>query len=85
MKSKLMPREDGSFQITEKINDNAYNVDLLGEYKVSAMFNVSDLFLFDVGWDDIIQLIPKNLLVVLVGPITRARAKKLKEDFNRLL
>jgi hypothetical protein len=80
-----MPREYGSFQITEKINDNAYNVDLLGEYKVSVMFNVSDLFLFDVGLDDIIQLIPKNPLVVLVGPITRVKAKKLKEDFNRLL
>jgi len=29
-KSKLQPRGDGSFQILEKINDNAYKVDLLG-------------------------------------------------------
>jgi len=26
-----------------------YKVDLLGEYDVSAIFNVSDLFLFDIG------------------------------------
>ena len=40
-KSKLMPRGDSPFQILEKINDNAYKMDNLGEY------NVSDLSLFD--------------------------------------
>ena len=48
-KTKLHPRGDGPFQILEKINDNAYKVDLPGEYKVSATFNVSDLSPFDVG------------------------------------
>ena len=40
------------FQILERINDNAYHLDLLGEYKVSSTFNVADLrpFLAD---DDI--------------------------------
>jgi hypothetical protein len=28
MRSKLMPRGDGSFQILERINDNAYKVNL---------------------------------------------------------
>ena len=28
-KSKLMPRADGPFRIIEKVNDNAYKVDLL--------------------------------------------------------
>ena len=42
-RSKLHPRGDGPFQILENINDNAYKVDLPGEYKVSATFNVSDL------------------------------------------
>ncbi|KAI5668620.1 hypothetical protein M9H77_18473 [Catharanthus roseus] len=51
-KSKLDDREDGPFQILEKINDNAYKVDLLGHYNVSATFNVSDLFLFDIGDGD---------------------------------
>jgi len=46
-----MPRGDGLFQIIEKINDNAYKVDLPGEYDVSAIFNVADLSLFDVGDD----------------------------------
>jgi hypothetical protein len=33
-RSKLHPRGAGPFQILEKINDNAYKVDLPGEYKV---------------------------------------------------
>jgi hypothetical protein len=39
---------DGPFQVLERINDNAYKLDLLGEYNISATFNVSDLSLFDV-------------------------------------
>ena len=31
----------------EKINDNAYKIDLPSEYNVSATFNVSDLSLID--------------------------------------
>jgi len=42
-KSKLMPRVDGPFRIIEKVNDNAYKVDLPGDYNVSATFNVKDL------------------------------------------
>ena len=50
-RSKLNPRGDGPFQILEKINDNAYKVDLPGEFNVSATFNVADLCPFDVGDD----------------------------------
>jgi hypothetical protein len=46
-----MPRGDGPYQIIERINDNAYKVDLPGEYGVSDTFNISNLFLFDVGDD----------------------------------
>ena len=42
-KSKLMPRADGPFEVIEKINDNAYKVDLPGDYGVSCTFNVADL------------------------------------------
>ena len=49
--TKLHSRGDGPFQILEKINDNAYKVDLPDEYKVSATFNVSDFSPFDVGED----------------------------------
>ncbi|KAL5837241.1 hypothetical protein ACOSQ3_014410 [Xanthoceras sorbifolium] len=50
-KSKLLPRGDGPFQVLERINDNAYKLDLPGEYNVSATFNVSDLSPFDAGDD----------------------------------
>ena len=43
-----MPRGDGPYQIIERINDNAYKMDLLGEYGVSDTFNISNLSLFDV-------------------------------------
>jgi len=38
-----MPRADGPFEILEKINDNAYKVELPGDYGVLATFNVTDL------------------------------------------
>ena len=38
-----MPRAKGPFEILEKVNDNAYKVDLSGDYGVLAMFNVADL------------------------------------------
>jgi hypothetical protein len=46
-----MPRGGGPFQIIERVNNNAYKVDLLCEYCVSVTFNVVDLSLFDVGDD----------------------------------
>ena len=35
-RSKLHPRGDGPFQVLVRINDNAYKLDLLGEYNISA-------------------------------------------------
>ena len=49
--SKLHPRRDGPFQVLKRINDNAYKLDLLGEYNISTTFNVSDLSPYDVGDD----------------------------------
>ena len=48
---KLLPKGDGPFQVLERITDNAYKLYLLGEYNVSATFNVTDLSPFDVGDD----------------------------------
>ena len=42
-KNELKPREDGPFEVLEKINDNSYKVDLLGNYGVSATFIVVNL------------------------------------------
>ena len=50
-RSKLLLRGDGPFQVLERINDNAYKLDLPDEYNVSATFNVTDLSLFYVGDD----------------------------------
>ena len=50
-RSKLLPRGDRPFQVLARINDNAYKLDLTGEYSVSASFNVSDLSPFDAGDD----------------------------------
>ena len=46
-----MPRENESFQILEKINDNSYKVDLPSEYSVSVISMFFYLSLFDVGDD----------------------------------
>ncbi|KAH9648161.1 WD REPEATS REGION domain-containing protein [Citrus sinensis] len=48
MRSKLLPKGDGPFQVVARINDNAYKLDLPGEYNVSATFNVSDLYPFNI-------------------------------------
>jgi hypothetical protein len=42
-KSKLMPRAAGPSKILSKINDNAYKLELLPEFRVSPSFNISDL------------------------------------------
>ncbi|KAF8074390.1 hypothetical protein N665_1106s0001 [Sinapis alba] len=41
-KSKLLPRTDGPFKVLERINNNAYKIDLQGKYDVSSTFNVAD-------------------------------------------
>jgi len=41
--AKLSPRADDPFKVVQKINDNAYKVELPGTYGVSATFNVADL------------------------------------------
>ena len=38
-----MPRADGPFKIIEKINDNAYKLELPPKFGVSPSFNISDL------------------------------------------
>nr|GEW63606.1 RNA-directed DNA polymerase [Tanacetum cinerariifolium] len=52
--AKLQPRADGPFRVLERINDNAYKIDLPGHYGVSATFNVADLTLYvgDEPFDD---------------------------------
>jgi hypothetical protein len=50
-KNKLDARGDGPFLVLERINDDAYKIDLPGEYGVPATFNISDLSPFDMDSD----------------------------------
>ena len=97
-RSKLLPRGDGPFQVLERINDNAYKLDLPGEYTVSATFNVTDLSPFDAGDDlranpfqdegndeDMTKKTRGEPFKVPVGPVTRARAKRFKDDLQNLI
>jgi hypothetical protein len=38
-----MPRADGPFKVLEKINENAYKLDLPIYFGVSPTFNIADL------------------------------------------
>uniref|UniRef100_A0A2N9ICG5 Uncharacterized protein n=1 Tax=Fagus sylvatica TaxID=28930 RepID=A0A2N9ICG5_FAGSY len=78
-KTKLHPRGDGPFQILEKINDNAHKVDLPGEDSRSNPF--------EERGNDGNQSGPslKDPLQVPDGPITRSRAKKIKEAMQGLV
>jgi hypothetical protein len=42
-KSKLMARADGPLKVLEKINENAYKLNLPADFGVSPTFNIADL------------------------------------------
>jgi hypothetical protein len=54
-KSKLMLGADGPFKLLEKINENAYKLDLPVDFRVSPTFNFADLKSY-LGEDDEIEL-----------------------------
>ncbi|XP_071901000.1 uncharacterized protein [Coffea arabica] len=98
--SKLSPRGDGPFQVLERINDNAYRLDLPGEYNVSATFNVADLSPFLAGDEHDLRANPfqeegndadethgvqVDPVKVPQGPVTRARSKRFKESLQALV
>ncbi|RVW30307.1 Retrovirus-related Pol polyprotein from transposon 17.6 [Vitis vinifera] len=76
-RSKLHPRGDGPFQVLERINDNAYNLDLPGDDSRTNPFE-------ERGNDENQQAF-KDPLHVPIGPITKARSKKIKEALNGLI
>ena len=97
-RSKLLPKGDGPFQVLERINNNAYQLDLPNEYTVSATFNVTDLSPFDAGDDFRTNPFQEegndgsrakegsvDPLVVPLGPMTRVRAKRFKEALHVLI
>ena len=98
-KGKLDPRGDGPFQVLERLSNNAYVIDLPGEYNVSATFNVADLSPFpfaaetdsnknpsEEGGDD--ADIPEESPIMVpqsTRPFTRSQAKQLKHGIISII
>ncbi|XP_033139473.1 uncharacterized protein LOC117131451, partial [Brassica rapa] len=89
-KSKLMPRIDGPFEVTKRINDNAYKLDLQDEPDLRSNP-------FQEGGDDVImdQLssgddedldkpTDGDDLALPKGPMTRSRSRKLTQVIGGL-
>jgi hypothetical protein len=86
-KSKLMPCAAAPFKVLEKINDNAYKLELPPEFGVSSTFNISDFKPY-LGEEDEFESRTTPIqegeddedispLHTIQGPITRARARQL--------
>jgi hypothetical protein len=96
-----MPRADGPFKIIEKINNNAYKLELPPEFGVSPTFNISDLRPY-LGEEDALEsrmtsiqereddedITPSdahNTPLDIQGPITRARTRQLNLEVSSFL
>ncbi|XP_072064137.1 uncharacterized protein [Arachis hypogaea] len=73
-KSKLDPRGDGPFQVLERVNDNAYKIDLPD----------SRTNLFQEGGNDTSPMEQTENCHMPIGPITRATTKRIKEGFANM-
>jgi hypothetical protein len=100
-KSKLMCCADGPFKILEKINDNAYELELPPEFGVGPTFNILDLWPYlgeedDVSSrttsiqegeddEDITTSDTTTPSIEVQGPITRSRAQPLRRQVKSFL
>ncbi|XP_027156813.1 uncharacterized protein LOC113757952, partial [Coffea eugenioides] len=78
-RNKLLPRGDGPFQVIKRINDNAYKLDLPDD---EADLRTNP---FEEEGDDTNQETPLRTIRVPLGPVTRARAKKMREELQGLV
>jgi hypothetical protein len=100
-KSKLMTRADGLFKVLEKINENAYKLDL-PDFGVSPTFNIADLKPY-LGEEDELESRMTQMQEgedevdintsdtstpthnQIFGPITRARVRQLNNQVSSFL
>ena len=92
-KSKLMPRADGPFKVLQRVNENAYKLDLPADFGVSPTFNIADLTPY-LGEEDELESRTTQMqegeddedintndtstpTPAQCGPITRSRARQL--------
>ncbi|GKV10849.1 hypothetical protein SLEP1_g22159 [Rubroshorea leprosula] len=80
--SKLQPRGDGPFQVIARINDNAYKLELPGDDLRTNPFEERGN---DGNQDDSISNTSRDPLHIPRGPVTRARARKMREALNGLI
>ena len=88
---KVTSKRDVSYQVLERINNNAYKINLPEEFSVHSTLNVADLSSFDVsddfsdsrtnsfeeGKNDKDHGVPN----VPTRPMTRSKAKKIQQAF----
>lgn len=78
----------------EKINDNAYKLELPGEFKVSPMFNVADLAPYLEDEEEVLRTEPSqgggdvvvtqaDVPQVHKGPTTRSGSARLRNGFTK--
>jgi len=90
-KSKLSPRGDEPFHVLERINNNAYRLDLPEEYGVNTIFSISDLISFvggaDIEEEELTDLRSNPLqggrddgILPRKALVTRAMSKRLQEN-----
>jgi hypothetical protein len=99
-KSKLMFRVDGPFKILEKINDNAYKLELPLEFGVSPTINISNLWPYLGEEDEVPSRTTSNqeredyedittsdttTPIEVWGPITRSWVQQLRRHVYSFL